>query len=410
MHPRLVPRAPGETGPLNAVWEITMRCDHACLHCGSRAARPRPDELSREELFAVADDLVAIGTREVTLIGGEAYLRPEVFDLIAHLTAGGVFVSMQTGGRGVTERMAERLASAGLRAVGVSIDGPADAHDVLRGVKGSHASAMRALEAARSAGLPTTTNMQVNTLTLGRMWEHWESLRPLGVRGLRAQLTVAMGRAADRPEWLLQPWQVLDALDTLAAIQLEEVRRTREAGRPVGEAMAVNTSNNLGYYGPHEELLRSLPGHQSRYWAGCGAGENVLGIESNGDVKACPSLPSAPYVGGNVRDRPLTELWDHDPLVGLTRGEQGTDELWGFCAGCYYGPVCRAGCNWTAHVTLGRRGNNPYCYHRAATLKARGERERLVHRERAPGEPYDFGRFEVVTEAWPASTGAPTEG
>ncbi|MBM4393661.1 MAG: radical SAM/SPASM domain-containing protein, partial [Deltaproteobacteria bacterium] len=51
-------------------------------------------------------------------------------------------------------------------------------------------------------------------------------------------------------------------------------------------------------------------------------------------------------------------------------------------------------------TTLGRRGNNPFCYHRAATLKKRGRRERLVRVEAAAGEPYDFGRFEIIEEDW----------
>ena len=32
---------------------------------------------------------------------------------------------------------------------------------------------------------------------------------------------------------------------------------------------------------------------------------------------------------------------------------------------CYYADVCLGGCTWTAHCTLGRPGNNPYCIHRA---------------------------------------------
>src|SRR5712671_4515982 len=34
--------------PIYAVWEITLACDLACRHCGSRAGRARPDELSTE--------------------------------------------------------------------------------------------------------------------------------------------------------------------------------------------------------------------------------------------------------------------------------------------------------------------------------------------------------------------------
>jgi hypothetical protein len=53
------------------------------------------------------------------------------------------------------------------------------------------------------------------------------------------------------------------------------------------------------------------------------------------------------------------------------------------------------------NATRGRRGNNPFCYHRAATLKRQGLRERLVQVQRPAGDPYDFGRFEILEEPWP---------
>ena len=42
----------------------------------------------------------------------------------------------------------------------------------------------------------------------------------------------------------------------------------------------------------------------------------------------------------------------------------------------------------------------PYCHHRALELQRVGRRERLVKVQAAPGEPFDFGRFELVEEAW----------
>jgi hypothetical protein len=50
-----------------------------------------------------------------------------------------------------------------------------------------------------------------------------------------------------------------------------------------------------------------------------------------------------------------------------------------------------------------RTGNNPYCIHRALDLEAQGLRERVVRVERAPGEPFDGGRFEIVLEEIPAT-------
>lgn len=385
--------------PIYAVWELTLRCDHACGHCGSRAAKARPGELGLAELKAVADGLVRLGTREVTLIGGEAYLHPACLPLIEHLSAQGIWVSVQTGGRAVDAAMVASLKDAGLKALGVSIDGPEAAHDTLRGVTGSHAAAVRALEASQRAGLMTTTNMQVNALTAPHLRDHFEALDALRVRSWRCQLTVPMGRAADRPEWLLQPWQLLEVMDTLAALQLEAVERNRARGKKPGCAMNVHGSNNLGYFGPHEETLRSAPGGVSQHWTGCPAGMHVISIESDGVVKACPSLPTAPYVGGNVKELAIEQIWATSPALAFARSPR-TDELWGFCKGCYYADTCQAGCAWTAHCTLGRRGNNPFCYHRAATLRDQGKRERLERVEAAPGTPYDFGRFRIVEEDW----------
>ncbi|MFT5458182.1 MAG: hypothetical protein ACI9K2_004687, partial [Myxococcota bacterium] len=63
-----------------------------------------------------------------------------------------------------------------------------------------------------------------------------------------------------------------------------------------------------------------------------------------------------------------------------------------------YAEVCRGGCSFTAHCTLGKRGNNPFCYHRVTTLAARGVRERLEHVAPAPGVPFDRGLFRLVEE------------
>ena len=40
-----------------AVWEITLRCNLSCEHCGSRAGAARPDELSTTEALALVDQL-----------------------------------------------------------------------------------------------------------------------------------------------------------------------------------------------------------------------------------------------------------------------------------------------------------------------------------------------------------------
>src|SRR5262245_32165929 len=83
--------------PVYAVWELTMKCDQPCQHCGSRAGPARESELDTSEVLAVAKSLADLGCREVALIGGEAYLRPDLYEIIAFLAAQGIRVLMQTG-------------------------------------------------------------------------------------------------------------------------------------------------------------------------------------------------------------------------------------------------------------------------------------------------------------------------
>ncbi len=369
--------------PRYVVWELTLKCDLACRHCGSRAGRPREEELSVEEAREVVDQLAALGTKEVTFIGGEAYLYPEWLEVVRAVAEAGMVPTLTTGARGVTPELCSAAAEAGLRAVSISIDGLEETHDQLRAVRGSWKRAIQAIGLVRDAGLQPYANTQWNKLNLPEVEDLAAILRIQGVRAWQVQITGPMGRAADREDWILQPPDMLDLIPRLAAIA--------RAGK--SEGFRVEASNNLGYFGPFEKDLRRS------HWQGCKAGQFVMGIESNGDIKGCPSLPSAPYVGGNVREQSIAELWAHNEKIRFSR-DRSLDELWGFCKSCYYAESCRGGCSWTAHTLLGKRGNMPLCYHRADMLKSQGKRERLIHASDADGLPFDFGRFDLVEEPW----------
>ena len=381
--PRLA--SPGEAlKPAYVVWELTLKCDLACRHCGSRAGKAREGELSLDEALEVVAQLVEMEVREITFIGGEAYLYPQWTEIVRAAATAGVRCTMTTGARAIDAALAKQAADAGMHAMSVSIDGLEATHDRLRAVPGSWRSAIAALGHIRAAGLNPYANTQWNRLNLPEVEGLADVLLGVGIEAWQVQLTGPMGRGADQPDWLLQPYELLDLIPRLAAV----ARRARKQG------CVVNAANNLGYYGPYEVALRAAP------WQGCVAGRYVLGIEANGDVKGCPSLPSAPYVGGNLRHRTLRSIWEETAELGFAR-DRPLEELWGYCARCYYATVCRGGCSWTAHTLLGRRGNMPYCHHRAEQLQKEGIRERLVKVEDAPGLPFDFGRYVLVEEPSP---------
>jgi Y-X(10)_GDL-associated radical SAM protein len=372
--------------PVYAVWEITLACDLKCQHCGSRAGKRRPGELSTEECLDLVRQMARLGTREVTIIGGEAYLRRDWLDIIREIRNQGMNCTLQSGGLHLNEERIRQAAEAGLQGAGVSIDGLPELHDRLRGVKGSFDAAMSALRLLNQYGLQTSVNTQISAPVVPQLRELMHLFIDAGAKDWQVQLTVAMGRAADHPEILLQPYQLLEVMPLLAELY--------EEGAEHG--LHMQPGNNVGYFGPHETLFRSN-GDERVHWSSCNAGQNTIGIEADGTIKGCPSLPTTAYAGGNIRDLTLEDMWRSAPEIGFTRTRTQND-LWGFCQSCYYADVCRSGCTWTTHVLFGRAGNNPYCHHRTLELEKQGLRESIRRVSPAPGQPFDHGRFALELE------------
>lgn len=382
--------------PAYVVWELTLACDQPCTHCGSRAGTPRPGELGTQKALEVVAELAALGTREVVLIGGEAYLHPGFLEIVSALKHAGIRPSLTTGGRSIDRSLAFRMAGAGLFQASVSVDGLEATHDLMRASPGSFASATAAMGFLREAGIKVAANTNLNRLNQADLEPLYEHLRALGITAWQLQITAPLGRAADRPAMLLQPWDLIDLVPRILALKARAFRDDR---------ITLMPGNNLGYFHPDEPALRSAPGRDDDVWKGCHAGRFVMGIEANGAVKGCPSL-QASYIGGTLAETPLATLWNESPELAFTR-HRTVEDLWGFCRTCPFAQQCLAGCTFTAHAVLGRPGNNPYCYFRAKSLAKQGRRERLALREAAPGRPFDHGRFELVEEPFDAADPRP---
>ncbi len=386
---------PGDIeSPLYCVWEITLACDLGCKHCGSRAGKQRPNELSTAECLDTVRQMAEMGFKEVTLIGGEAYLREDWHVIAKAITDAGMACSMTTGARNLDEERVQLAVDAGIRVISISLDGLEDTHDAQRGPKGSWRAAVEAAKRVAATPIRLATNTQINRLSLPELPALADLLAEIGSTAWQIQLTVAMGRAADRPDLLLQPWELLEVFPLLVWIKQTKLEPNK---------IQLLPGNNIGYFGPYEHLLR-YGGQLGAHWSGCSAGKWSIGLEADGKIKGCPSLPSSRYTGGNLRTDKLSDIVFNAPELTYFK-ERGREELWGYCADCYYGDVCKAGCSWTSHCLLGKPGNNPYCIHRALQFEGQGLRETVRKVEDAPGVPFDNGRYEIVVEPIPEAAG-----
>jgi radical SAM protein with 4Fe4S-binding SPASM domain len=339
-----------QEAPEHCVWELTLACNARCLCCGSAAGTPRCDELDPREALELGAALARLGTKRVTLMGGEPLVRPDWREIAAALATAGVVVEMVTNGLALDAATAAELVAVGVHSVSVSIDGTEATHDRLRGAAGSFALGIRAVRAARAAGLPVGVVTQVNRANLRELERLYAELLDAGALGWQLQLSEAMGRCADR-DLLLAPSELPELERIILAIVAEERLWTYAA-------------DNVGYMSRNEPLLRSGRLAADRCWRGCQAGLRVVGVTSNGTVRGCLALPAA-FDEACIRRRPLREIWRDERAFAYNR-VPGTKALRGTCRRCPFARVCGAGCSSLCYAATGTLGDNPYCLFRSS--------------------------------------------
>ncbi|MGC8792265.1 MAG: radical SAM protein [Bryobacteraceae bacterium] len=110
-----------DTGhPILAHLIVTRRCNLTCAYCNEydRVSRPVPLELLLERVHRLA----RLGTRVITLSGGEPLLHPELEQVVARVRRHGLLAGMITNGYLLTEQRIRALNRAGLDHMQISID------------------------------------------------------------------------------------------------------------------------------------------------------------------------------------------------------------------------------------------------------------------------------------------------
>jgi radical SAM protein with 4Fe4S-binding SPASM domain len=348
--------------PRFCVWELTLACQLRCKHCGSYAGPRREDELSFEEALKVADQLAAMRCEKLTLGGGEPTLHPQWHELGKRLTSQGVLVNIISNGWQWSIEQVQKAKDAGLANVAFSLDGFEKEHDAVRRPE-SFQRVVSAIEVSVGAGMPTTIVTHVNQFNFRRLHELRQFLGERGVSSWQIQMGNPLGAMGDNEQLVVKPEELLWLIPQIAEM------RTDPSQRPL-----VFAADNVGYYGKWEKPLRDR-GAEISFWIGCRAGCQVVGIESNGNVKGCLSLPSSRhgdnrFVEGNLREQSLEEIWNKPDAFAYNR-QFSVKQLAGFCSRCRYGDICRGGCTWTALGHTRNRYDNPYCFYRQAVLAGR---------------------------------------
>lgn len=160
--------------PLFASYNVTGRCNMRCLFCEWwKTERP---ELPTKKALAAIDAVCSLGVPFFDLSGGEPLLRKDLSALARRAASHGCLVSMNTNGTLLNEKRLSEMVDI-LDLVVVSLDGPKNVHDKIRGVPGTYDKAIKAIRLLKAQGIKVGINSVVTPWNIDVLPNFIEELR-----------------------------------------------------------------------------------------------------------------------------------------------------------------------------------------------------------------------------------------
>ena len=106
---RLISRTVHKRRPLSVHFDLTYRCNERCVHC--YLDHDDHGELTTAECIDVMEDLTREGTLFLTFSGGEIFLRPDLYEILAAARRLHFDISLKTNALLATKERAVRFFS-----------------------------------------------------------------------------------------------------------------------------------------------------------------------------------------------------------------------------------------------------------------------------------------------------------
>jgi AdoMet-dependent heme synthase len=346
-------------------WETTRACLLACRHCrASATARSLPGELSRAEGYDLIDQITGFGRPYPILVltGGDCLLRQDLFELAGYASGLGLPVCLSPSVTPLlTTAAIEKIASSGIRAVSISLDGARPAtHESVRGIPGHFAATVQAIHALADAGLTVQVNTTVMPANAAELADIAELTVTSGARIWEVFFLVQVGRGTRQEvltsveheeicHFLYEAAHYGVIVRTVEAPFFRRIVAGRRSGGPGPEgALYQNLSARLRHN------LGAPTSRPSAHTAPTRDGKGILFVAHDGEVYPAGFLPLGL---GNVRNQPLSAIYRQDPLLRSIRAAHFS----GRCGRCEYADLC-GGSRARAYAASGDPlGEDPAC-------------------------------------------------
>lgn len=350
--------------PNSMLYLPTMLCSHRCRYCYADYQSARdPNELTPKELEIILDQCVEMKFAEVTVSGGDPFLRKDAYEIIGLLFSRGFKFDVPTKSP-LSKKNIRRLKDLGVDRLQISLDSPFDAGAVetLTGKKDYFKSVMRTLKTLGEADFKVGITSVITSLTIDdvpRMVEYYGGLGFIN-RVSFAQVGASIYR--EFPE--LYPPEEKYLL----------IKKEVQDLKPKYPHMALKCDYlRDAYYMSDEER-----GDFFEKRPVCSGGRWAFVLLPDGRVTLCEELYYIPeFIVGDLRKQTIEEMW-HSPEMLRVMEPEREDFAGSPCYDCDEFLKChttKGRCWKRAYKAFKDRGNaaywpDPYCT-RAPKLERR---------------------------------------
>ncbi len=345
------------------VWNMTKQCNLKCLHCyASATTHPSEGELTTEEGRRFLEDIARYNCPVVLFSGGEPFLRKDLFDLIEYADSLGLRPVISTNGTLITKEYALRAKKAGVKYIGVSLDGLAEINDRFRGVNGAFDKAVHGMRNALDADIKTGLRFTLTKYNHNDLPGVLLKLKEIGVNRCCVYHLDYTGRGKEIAQHDLTPEESRKAISTFFTL----TKKHHAEGFPI-ETLLVGNYCDAGFL--YLTLLKENP--KRAQWAyellkinsGDGTGETIADVDHQGFVHANQFWQD--YSFGNVKERVFGDIWDDtsDPIMKGLKNK--TAYVKGRCApsSCRFFEICKGSSRVRALALTGDVWtSDPACY------------------------------------------------
>ena len=331
--------------PASTVVELTLKCNMKCIHCGSAAGIQRKNELSTEEWINVFKDLADLDCKLVTLMGGEPFLKDGWYEIAQEIKNLGMDVTFMSNGFFINDKIIRKLRKIEPYAVTISIDGASSfTHDKIRGIDGSFNKCISSLNSLKNADLPASVITTVHKLNYKDLTDMRKFLLDKNI-AWQIQIADPIGRFPKKLHLSKQEFY---------SVALFIASSRKKYGL---KQLPIMGAHCMGYNSQVLPNIMLMP-----KWQGCQAGISVLGIQSDGGITGCLSLPNS-YIEGNLKEKNIKEIWNSNESFTYNRKFKKED-LKGGCIDCKYGNTCKGGCLAVSVSMTGKEHSDPFCLYK----------------------------------------------